>query len=301
MLAWPELPSDVIDWFRAAFAEANSAASSRLHRVPNIHEPSLDDALIEALIPLSSPHLLESGAIVEMNIHNIGGLRRFHRWETADIAVIVFIYRSGNLLAKKIGLLQSKRLYPANRDVDDSDPVEFYYGMNKFLRRDPKSVLARLHRQFDFNEQCLYSALTAGSDQIKAMASFTEKFGEAIYYLLYNPPTLPVSIRYPIIEKMAVETPALGCRVFTVADVNQALASLSENAAPTFQQIAALGSSSNWRLEQWAADLLLTCQVGRQFDDSDEDLVSNLLARRSGPIGAAIAVSIELGAAAEVS
>jgi hypothetical protein len=295
MLSWPALPSDVVDWFRTAFAEANNAATSRLFNVPNIHEPALDDALIEALIPLSPPRLLPSGAVVEMNIHNIGGLRRFHRWETADISVIVFVYRSGNLLAQKIGLLQSKRLYPTNGDVDDSDPIDFAYGMNKFLRRDPKSILGRLHRQFDFDDGCRYAALTAGSDQIAAMADFTEQFGEAIYYLLYNPPFLPVSIRYPVTARQTVETPALGCRVFTVADMDRTLASLPENTAPTFGEINATSPSSDWRLEHWAADLLLTCQVGRQFDSSDETLVSNLLVRRTGPIGAAIAISIELG------
>lgn len=295
MPSWPALPSDVIDWFRSAFAEANSAATSRLFNVPNIHEPALDDVLIEALIPLSPPRLLPSGAVVEMNIHNIGGLRRFRQWETADISVIVFVYQNGNLLAQKIGLLQSKRLYPTNRDVDDSDPIDFAYGMNKFLRRDPKSILGRLHRQFDFDSGCVYAALTSGSDQIASMADFAEKFGEALYYLLHNPPFLPASIRYPVTARQTVETPALGCRVFTVSDIDRALAPLPKNTAPTFQQVNAVAPSSNWRLEQWAADLLLTCQVGRQFDGSDKALVSNLLVRRTGPIGAAIAISNELG------
>lgn len=295
MSNWPALPSDVIDWFRSTFAEANNAATSRMFNVPNIHEPSLDDALVDALIPNSAPRLLPSGAVVEMNIHNIGGLRRFHRWETADISVIVLVYQHGNLLAQKIGLLQSKRLYPTNRDVDDSDPVNFAYGMNKFLRLDPNSVLARLHRQFDFDESCTYAALTAGSDQIGAIAEFTERFGDAVYYLFYNPPALPTSIRYPITAKQTVQNPELGCRVYTVADIDRALAPLPSNTAPTFKQISAAATSSDWRLEHWAADLLLTCQVGRQFDSSDESLVSNLLLRRSGPIGAAIAISIELG------
>jgi hypothetical protein len=192
--------------------------------------------------------------------------------------------------------LQSKRLYPTNRDVDDSDPVDFVYGLNKFLRRDPKSILAQIHRQFDFDGSCTYAALTAGSDQIVAMADFTKRFGEAIYYLLYNPPSLPASIRYPVTSRHTVEAPELGCRVFTVADIDRALALLPANTAPTFQQINAAAPSSDWRLEQWAADLLLTCQVGRQFDKSDEALVSNLLVRRTGPIAAAIAISIELGA-----
>lgn len=128
------------------------------------------------------------------------------------------------------------------------------------------------------------------------MADFTKQFGEAIYYLLYNPPFLPASIRYPVTARQTVETPALGCRVFTVADIDHALAPLPDNTAPTFQQINAVAPSSDWRLEHWAADLLLTCQVGRRFDGSDEALVSNLLICRAGPIGAAIAISIELGA-----
>jgi hypothetical protein len=77
--------------------------------------------------------------------------------------------------------------------------------------------------------------------------------------------------------------------------MDRTLASLPENTAPTFGEINATSPSSDWRLEHWAADLLLTCQVGRQFDSSDETLVSNLLVRRTGPIGAAIAISIELG------
>jgi hypothetical protein len=104
-----------------------------------------------------------------------------------------------------------------------------------------------------------------------------------------------VSIRYPVTARQTVETPVLGCRVFTVADIDSALVSLPEKTAPTFRQINAVAPSSDWRLEHWAADLLLTCQVGRQFDGSDETLVSNLLVRRTGPIGAAIAISIELG------
>jgi hypothetical protein len=47
--------------------------------VPNIREVSLDDAMVEALIPFSPPKRLRSGAVVEMDVHNIGGLKRIHR------------------------------------------------------------------------------------------------------------------------------------------------------------------------------------------------------------------------------
>jgi hypothetical protein len=64
-----------------------------------------------------------------MDIHNIGGLRRAGSWETADIGVIVYVFRRETLICRKLGLLQCKRLYPRNNDVDDNDPVGFFYGM----------------------------------------------------------------------------------------------------------------------------------------------------------------------------
>jgi len=131
---WPVIPKDAIEYFRGAFAEANRVASERIVNVPNIRETSLDDALVDALIPFSPPKRLRSGAVVEMDIHNIGG-RRVYRWETADIAVLVFIYRGRQMVAQKIGMLQTKRLFPKNNDVLDDDPEGFRYGMNAFLNR----------------------------------------------------------------------------------------------------------------------------------------------------------------------
>jgi hypothetical protein len=57
---------------------------------------------------------------------------------------------------------------------------------------------------------------------------------------------------------------------------------------------AAASSAGGWRLEEWAADLLLTCREGRPYDSPDETIVRRMLERRSGPIGAVIAVHIEL-------
>jgi hypothetical protein len=110
---WPQIPADVVLWFREVFANANKRVCERLINLPNIRETSLDDGLIEALIPDSAPTLLPSGAIVRMDTHNIGGLRRLGgpawdwdrpfrgRWETADIAILVFVYRGDKLVAKK--------------------------------------------------------------------------------------------------------------------------------------------------------------------------------------------------------
>ena len=304
MEPWPQIPEDVVGWFRSVFASANTRVCERVANVPNIRETSLDDGLIEALIPDTAPRLLPSGAIVRMDTHNIGGLRRLgrpdwdfpyrRRWETADIAVLVFVYRRETLIAKKIGLLQSKRLYPDNNDVEDDDEIGFLHGMNAFIRREGMQALGALHRDFRFDEECIYGAIHAGSNQIQSIERLNKDFGKAIYYLLYNPPTLPFSVSYPLKQRIRVEHPIVGCRVCDAEHVHLALSNLAEGASPTFAMIKSASASSDWPLETWAADLLLTCQVGQQFDDARDSDVRYFLERRSGPIGAALAASITL-------
>lgn len=292
-MTWPAIPEDAIAWLRAIFSEANRVATERLLNVPNIRETSLDDGLVESLIPYSPPRLLPSGSIVELQIHNIGGLRRARRWEVADIAVLVFVYRRGKLVAQKIGLLQSKRLYPENNDVVDEDAIDFLYGMNKFLRRDPNSPIGKMHRQYDFTPDSKYAALKAGDEQIAQIEGLNNQFGESVYYLLYNPPIVPVSVRYPVVSYQSVVQPPLGCRVYRASDVDSVLASLSDGQPPSLKALETSGPASNWRLEEWT-EFLLRCKVGQQFGPDKEELMGRLIERRSGPIGAAIAVSIAL-------
>ncbi|WP_421937286.1 hypothetical protein [Phenylobacterium sp.] len=304
MSPWPQIPDDVVAWFRSVFAEANRRVCERLVNVPNIRETSLDDGLIEALIPDTAPRLLASGAVVRMDTHNIGGLRRLgwpdwdyprvRRWETADIAILVFVYRGEQLVAKKVGLLQSKRLYPDNNDVDDEDEAGFRYGMNAFIRREPTQALGVLHRTFRFTPDCLYGALEAGSQQIASIERLNAEFGKAVYYLLYNPHEVPLAVQYPLRQRIVVGEPTVGCRVFEADHVHAALSGLKDGEAPSFSAVARTGTASNWRLETWAADLLLTCQVGQAFDDDRDGAVRYFLERRSGPIGAALAASITL-------
>lgn len=243
--AWPEIPDDVVAWFRNIFAIANRKVCERLVNLPNVRETSLDDGLIEALIPDSAPTLLPSGAIVRMDTHNIGGLRRLggvywdlgpafpRRWETADIAVLVFIYRRDKLLAKKIGLLQSKRLFPENGDVQDGDEIGFLYGMNAFLRRERTQAAAALHRTFAFDLSCAYSAITAGSEQIQSIDRLNREFGKAVYYLLYNPHQIPFVVSYPLRERIRIEQIVIGCRVVDADDVHSALGGLATGRSPT--------------------------------------------------------------------
>ncbi|TYL83505.1 hypothetical protein [Bradyrhizobium cytisi] len=195
----------------------------------------------------------------------------------------------------RLGLLQSKRLYPDNNDVeDDDDGFDFAWGMNRFIRREDAQAIGALHRQFSFSEDSIYGAMRAGSHQVQAIDTLNRDFGKTAYYFVYNPHAIPVSISYPLKEKIRLDSPAIGCRVLDADHVHQALAELREGDSPTYATLMRLASASYWRLETWAADLLLTCQVGEQFDTSRDEQVRYFLERRTGPIGAALAVSITL-------
>jgi hypothetical protein len=205
----------------------------------------------------------------------------------------VFIYRGRQLIAQKIGMLQTKRLFPKNNDVLDEDAEGFRYGMNAFLNRDGQSPLAVLTREFVFDRSCLYGSLKACSDQVKAIGELNERFGESIFYMFYNPPSVPATIRYPVKSRRLVTSVKLGCRVFFSKEVHAVLDTLAKDRSPSLDAIAKGGAASNWRLEEWVADHLLACKVGQRFDDRPDE-VYMLLERRTGPIGAAIAVSIAL-------
>jgi hypothetical protein len=205
------------------FAEANRVVTEHIVNMPNIRETSLDDLLVNALIPFSAPQSLGSGAIVAMDIHNIGGLRRLHKWETADIAVLVFIYRGSQLVAQKIGMLQTKRLYPKNNDVMDDDPVGFRFGMNAFLNRDSQSPLAVLNKEYIFDRSCIYASLKAKDPQVETINTMNERFDDSIFYMFYNPPSVVVTIRYPLKSRRSVRTVKLGCRVLFSKEVHSVL------------------------------------------------------------------------------
>jgi hypothetical protein len=230
-----------------------------------------------------------------MDVHNIGGLRRVQKWEVADIAIVVFVIRRNSIVARKIALLQAKRLYPENNDVQEDDPVGFAYGLNAFLRSEESPSSMALARRFDFVDGCIYGALQAQSDQVRQIDYFSAQFGP-VDYLLYNPPSVPMTVTFPLAVRQTVKRhPPVGCRVVPAKAMHRLLAKMTAGQSPTFLQVCnAARPRCGWRVEEYAADLLLTCKVGRPFDATDDGLVLPIIERRGGPIGAAIAVSVEL-------
>ena len=292
---WPNIPEDVIEYVRMVVSHASDETTERISNQPNIRETSLDDALVTAIGKFAAPKRLPSNTIVTIQVHNIGGLRQWGKWELADIAFLVHVYTRGLPTVQKIGLLQSKRLYPENHDVDADDPVAFGYGLTGLL--DPLETTAPQYRRttFTFSKQSIYGAIKHDDEQLKRINAFHDEFGESVFYLLYHPPELPFECTLPAVAYHSVQLPPLGPRVVRSGAIGSVLNDTSKTASsPSFNEIQVVSGDQNWRLETWTAELLLRCKLGRQYSKSDHDLIERLIYRRTGPIGAAIRINITL-------
>ena len=292
---WPGIPIDVVEYVRMVVRYASDQATERISNQPNVREVSLDDMFVSSIARFSAPKRLPSNTIVKIEVHNIGGLRQWGRWELADIAFVVHVSIGGSPLVQKIGLLQSKRLYPDNLDVDADDPIGFLYGLNGLLD-SPELITPPLRPTvYKFTDNSIYGAITSNDEQLKRIHEFHEEFGESVFYLLYHPHEIPFEHTLPATSYHAVSFPPLGPRVVRTRAIEGALdhASVAKR-SPSFKEICFTSGNDNWRLEIWASDLLLRCKVGRQYSSEDQELITQLVRRRTGPIGAAIRINIDL-------
>src|SRR5438477_10300348 len=119
------VPDDVRNWIRNVFADCNQAVAVKMTRVPTVHETSLDLTLIERLSAFSSPVRFDSEWLVRIDAHYLGGGRHFGQWEIADIGLLVVFRRGGAIVRTKVGLLQSKRLYPDEQEFSEDEAVDY--------------------------------------------------------------------------------------------------------------------------------------------------------------------------------
>lgn len=295
----PVFPAEVRQYVRKVFAGANRRLGEKIARVPNCPEPSLDMTLIEHLSQHAGPYVVAPGWAVRIDVHFLGGLRHFYRWEIADIGLLVFAKRSGSLLAQKIALLQSKRLYPNQHGVIEETLEDYYIGFGRLLPDWSKEpALSRPHT-FSFSEKSAYKALQVRDDQYGAIESYESEGQIPVHYLMYNPWTVPTSYHSPVTASPTLGPKANGgARVMPAAKLRAALAGKPDGYSPTFADVRTCISSATthaygWRLEHFVADQLLGCRQGRLFEDVNEEDIFRLFNRRSGPIAAAVAITVE--------
>jgi hypothetical protein len=114
------IPESVRRWVFDAFRSCNERISAKLSRIPNSPEESLDMTWVEHFSQYAVPTRIDNNWTVRFETHYLGGLWHFHRWEIADIGVLLFIKTGGELRRTKVALLQSKRLYPSKTPVSRS-------------------------------------------------------------------------------------------------------------------------------------------------------------------------------------
>lgn len=294
---WPDIPHDVVNYVRTVVRDASQETTEWISNQPNVRETTLDDTLVNAIGKHAAPKHLPSNTVVKIEVHNIGGLRQWESWELADIAFVVHVFSKNCPLVQKIGLLQSKRIYPDNLDVDVDDPIKFQYGLNGLIYPPEFTRPPLKPTTYKFTENSIYGAIAHNGNQLKRINDFHSKFGESIFYLLYHPHEIPFEHTLPATGYRSISCSPLGPRVVRTQVVASVLSDISRlNRSPSFKEIRSTTSADEyWRLEQWVADFLLQCRVGRQYSiKEDKELINRLIERRSGPIGAAIRINIAL-------
>ena len=295
----PIFPAAIYRYVKTVFGAANRRICTKLARVPNCPEQSLDMTLIEFLSGYAAPAVVAPGWVVRIDVHFLGGLWHFGHWEIADIGVLIFAKRAGTVLANKVAVLQSKRLYPDQGSVIEETPDDFYIGMGRLLPSGgAESPLDQPH-QFPFSPASKYKALLVDDEQYNRIRAYEAQHRIPVHYLFYNPWVVPVKYTFPV-----VGSPRLGrignggARVAPAGRLRSALSGKKSGYNPSFGDLKEVISTSaphacGWRLEYFMADLVMKCEQGRVFQSLQDDDIYALFNRRSGPIAAAVSVTIE--------
>jgi hypothetical protein len=294
----PPFPTSVITYVRRIFAGANQRVSEKFARVPNCSEPSLDLTFIEHLTRFAAPHVVAPGWTVKLDVHFLGGLRHFYRWEIADIGVLVFAKQGNSVVGKKVALLQSKRLYPSRHSVIEEEQVDYEIGFANLLPGGPSANSISTPHDFEFSDSSSYKALRFKDEQFKAIREYETQKQIPVHYLFYNPWLVPTTYAIPTLPTLVLGPRGNGgCRVVRAIDLQKALDGKRDGYSPTFAEVSGLcgGTAahfSGWRLEYFIADLLMRCKEGHVFSDMNQNIES-LFYRRSGPIAAAMSITVE--------
>ena len=296
------LPADVVNFLHKVFSEASLRVTRKMSRMPSTHETALDFSLIEVLSHYAAPIRLGSGWLVRIDTHYLGGGKHFGSWEVADVGIIVQFRQVGKLVRSKIGLLQSKRLYPTEQEYEEDKLIDYLMGFGR-LYEDTDGFLQVTHpRTFSFDKSSKYKALVVANRQWDSIHQFEEQRGIPVHYLLYHPLRIPFTTRVPRSSNRAPRGPSqVGARVVPASSLRIALKDRNQGHVPSYGDLEFLlprpfdtqATAAGWRLEEFITELLITCEEGYIVQKaSDEGLVA-VFNRRAGPIAAAMSITFD--------
>ncbi len=296
------LPDDVVNYLRHVFSRANLRVTRMMSRMPSTHESALDLSLIEALSNRAAPIRFGSGWLVKIDTHYLGGGRHFGSWEVADVGIIVTFRQAGTLVRSKIGLLQSKRLYPTEQEFEEDRPLDYLIGFGRLHEDDPSFLQVTHPRTFSFAKTSRYKALKVANRQWKTIDEYEARHRIPVHYLLYHPLRIPSTTRVPRSSDRAPRGPLqVGARVVPASSLRIALKDRARGHVPSYGDLEFLlpkpfdspQYTAGWRLEAFITELLITCEEGyiaqREFDDGLEAVFG----RRAAPIAAAFSIAFD--------
>jgi len=297
--AFDDIPKPAIDYVRRLFRAANRKVSLTVSTHPSMHEETLDHILVMELTAAPPAFFADSRVGISMESHWLGGRRLYGRREIADIAFFVVLRRDGHLLARKVALLQTKRLYSKEIPVVPIDDAEYRIGIGRLVDRTEPTVPLSSIRRFHFDRDSHYREIEAESQQISNMKAYIEEHGIPVFYGLYNPVSLPFKADYPPENGIVrADRNNVGMRIVPSQDVHSVVEGLAKGSSPTLDQIAgsnlSTGDDIGWRLETFIANEVLRCRQGHIFGDGIDPTLEALLYRRAAPITSAITITIDL-------
>jgi len=295
------LPSDVINWLRHVFIQCNEKISNKITDIPTAHEESFDLSFIEAFSHLEAPVRLPSGWTLRFETHFLGGARHFHRWEIADIGLLLMIRTANNLRLSKIALLQSKRLYPDEITVEEEHTIlDYQIGFRRLFEQDDEWAEFTKPRAFSFTQDSKYRALKVNDTQYKAIKNYEKAFKIPVYYLLYNPNILPWTTNFPLVASRPKPPSCnIGCRILPAKELQKALKTATADYTPMYRELSMLAPKTslkyggNWRLEDFAVDLFTGCEVGHITGTTIGEGLQRVFNERTGPLNAAISITMD--------
>jgi hypothetical protein len=120
--------------------------------------------------------------------------------------------------------------------------------------------------------------------------------------MLYNPMTMPLTVAFPQLgNHEAPQTRNVGCRVVPARHMRHAMKTSKNHASPSYGQLKRRLPSpfrnrpniAGCSFEHFVVNLLLRCKTGAIIDLEDDRSLAGVLYNRSGPIRAALAITID--------
>lgn len=295
-----QLPQDVLDYLHERISECNFNVSYNLSAFPFTHEESLDHKLIGEFIG-KGPRKFGSGWTVRFDAHYIGGGRHYRTFEVADLGLMVMFRNKGKIIRSKLAFIQSKKLYANTVKYKSFDPY-YRQGMGRLLVTNEEHLEIVNPKTLKYTESSKYKALITGSEQEDVMRHFSDRFDVKLYYLFYNPCTIPWQIKSPVKEMPVIEKNEIGCRVIPKPQLDSALKLFDKNHSPTFGDIKYQldvmefdkEHDSGWRLEYFINDLLIGCKEGLIDDSPNFETMIALLQQKSSPISSALSITFDI-------